>query len=98
MIEMNKLKLNNNFKKLIEDRDIKIGAIADKLGFSRPEMSAYVNGKRYPRAERMKKIAEYLGVKIEDIFFWYLYLFNILDLIKIYETDFNYKTYIYGQI
>jgi len=69
MIEMNKLKLNNNFKKLIEDRDIKIGAIADKLGFSRPEMSAYVNGKRYPRAERMKKIAEYLGVKIEDIFF-----------------------------
>ncbi|MBA7538044.1 hypothetical protein ES705_30318 [subsurface metagenome] len=67
--EMNKLKTKTKLKKLIEERGLKIGIIADKLGFSRTEMSSYVLGKRYPQAERMKKIADYLNVKIEDIFF-----------------------------
>lgn len=60
---------SNKLKELIEKRGLIIGVIADRLGFSRPEMSAYVNGRRFPQAERMKKIADYLGVKIEDIFF-----------------------------
>ena len=66
--------MDTKLKKLLEDRGLKIGVIADRLGFSRPEMSEYANGKRYPQAKRMKEIADYLNVKIEDIFFWYLYL------------------------
>jgi len=66
---MNKTKTETKLKKLIEERGLKIGVIADRLGFSRTEMSSYVLGKRYPQAERMKKIADYLNVKIEDIFF-----------------------------
>lgn len=66
---MNKTKTETKLKELIEERGLKTGIIADRLGFSRTEMSMYVLGKRYPQAERMKKIADYLNVKIEDIFF-----------------------------
>lgn len=61
--------MKTKLKELIDKKDLKSGRIALKLGFSQSEMSAYINGRRYPQAKRMKKIADYLGVKIEDIFF-----------------------------
>lgn len=41
--------------------------IADAVGCSRQSISNWENGKGAPRGDVLKRIASYLGVKIDDI-------------------------------
>lgn len=41
--------------------------IADELGVSSATVSDWANGKKYPRVDKMQRIADYLGVLISDL-------------------------------
>ena len=60
-----------NFSQLLKSIRMEKGfsqkEIAEKLGVSQPSYAQYENGKRNPKAETIKKIADALGVSIEEI-------------------------------
>ena len=60
-----------NFSQLLKSIRMEKGfsqkEIAEKLGVSQPSYAQYEPGKRNPKAETIKKIADALGVSIEEI-------------------------------
>jgi len=63
MKKLNKDKL----KSILEDRNITQTKLADGLDLTPPTISAWLNGKKNPDNENLKKICEFLDVSVNDI-------------------------------
>lgn len=51
-----------NFRKILEARDLTQADVAKALGYTASTVSDWGKGKSYPRVDRMQKLAEYLRV------------------------------------
>ena len=58
----------NNIKRIIEEKGMKQVAIAERAGFTASEFSNMLNGRKLLRAEYIPKIANALGVDLNEIF------------------------------
>nr|DAZ78888.1 MAG TPA: Repressor protein CI [Caudoviricetes sp.] len=59
----------NKLKKLRTDRDLKQIELAKEIGVTKQTMSCYELGVIKPSLDKAKKIADFFGCSIEDIFF-----------------------------
>ena len=59
--------MGEKLKKMLEEKNVKQVDIARLLGVSEVLVSRYVSGQSNPTVPSVKKIAEYLGCKIDDI-------------------------------
>ena len=59
--------MGEKLKRMLEKRNVKQVDIARLLGVSEVMVSRYVNGLSDPTIRSAKKMAEYLGCKIDDI-------------------------------
>ena len=55
-------------KKILKDRGIKVGTLAEKVGVTQPSMSNIINGRVNTTLETLEKIADILGVEIWELF------------------------------
>jgi|GEM_PF-732554 Predicted transcriptional regulators len=55
-------KKNNNFSKLLQEKNIKPSHLAKELGMSAGLIGDYLSGRSSPTGERLAKIAEYFDV------------------------------------
>lgn len=51
-----------NVQRLMDERGINQGELADKIGVSKAVISSWMTGTRYPRMPKIEKLAEYFGV------------------------------------
>ncbi|UXR69076.1 helix-turn-helix transcriptional regulator [Staphylococcus sp. IVB6246] len=58
----------NNFKKAMFLKGFNLSDLSNKAEVSTTYLSQIVNGKKIPSPKTSKKIADALGVEIEDIF------------------------------
>lgn len=58
----------NNLKEVRENKKMTQEELGDVLGLSQETISQYEAGTRTPNIHMAKKIAEFFGVKVEDIF------------------------------
>ena len=63
----NKLVFAKNLKRLMDDRDISRKDIANILGISYFTVSDWVNGKKYPRMDKVELLANYFGILKSDL-------------------------------
>ena len=56
-----------NLKRLIQQKGVDQGTVADAIGISRAMMSYYVTAKKYPRLKNMLKLQEYFGVDLDTL-------------------------------
>jgi DNA-binding XRE family transcriptional regulator len=59
--------VTSRLKEIIDDRGLKQGYIAERVGVRQSTISEVVRGKRLPTLPVALKIADVLGVRIEDI-------------------------------
>ncbi|MGE6720191.1 helix-turn-helix transcriptional regulator [Peribacillus frigoritolerans] len=57
-----------NIEKLIRDRGLKKGFIAEKLGISSKQLRNYEIGESYIPMPKAYKLAKLLGVKVDDLY------------------------------
>ena len=66
-------KLNEPFstgmKAIIAEKGLKQGHVAQKAGFTPQEFSDMMNGRRLIKACEIPRIAEALGVSVNDVYF-----------------------------
>ena len=66
-------KLNEPFstgmKVIIAEKGLKQGRVAQKAGFTPQEFSDMLNGRRLIKACEIPRIAEALGVSVNDVYF-----------------------------
>lgn len=66
-------KLNEPFstgmKVIIAEKGLKQGHVAQKAGFTTQEFSDMMNGRRLIKACEIPRIAEALGVSVNDVYF-----------------------------
>lgn len=55
------------FKALLKEKDITGAQLGRRIGVSRALVSAWMRGKSVPRTPYVPKIAEALGVSVEEI-------------------------------
>lgn len=60
--------MNLRLKEICETKKIAVGALADKIGMSRPNMYNLVNGKITPSVEKLNEIATALDVELWELF------------------------------
>lgn len=60
--------MNLRLKEICETKKIAVGALADKIGMSRPNMYNLVNGKITPSVEKLNEIAIALDVELWELF------------------------------
>ncbi len=59
----------NNLNDLIKSSGLKKHKIATHIGVADSTLTRYINNQTYPNIYKLKKLAEILNVKIEDIKF-----------------------------
>jgi len=57
----------HNLKKLRKARSLTQSKLAEKLGINRATLASYEEGRAEPRFEKLKQIAAYLNVSIDDL-------------------------------
>ena len=57
----------NNIKKLLDQKGILQKEFALDIGVSQPTVSDWINNKKDPRGENLRKVADYFGVSTNDI-------------------------------
>lgn len=62
------LKLNVRFKTLLWTRDMKQYELANKIKIPESYVSKIINGRMVPTEDQMNKIAEALGVGVNELF------------------------------
>lgn len=67
MTNMNKKRIGERLRALRGDRDSK--SVANELGISVSALFMYERGERIPRDQIKKRIAQYFGTTVEEIFF-----------------------------
>lgn len=55
-------------KEILKEKDIKVGDFAEKLGMKQSNMSSIINSKSNPSLEMLQKIADELGVGLNELF------------------------------
>ena len=55
------------FKELLKQKDIHGAQLARKLGYQRAIVSAWVTARARPTTDTLPKIAEILGVSVEEV-------------------------------
>ncbi len=61
--------MENNLKEFITKSGLKQSHIASKLGISNNTLSCYISGRRNPKVNTAKKLADILNCSVADIFF-----------------------------
>lgn len=65
--EQIKLTFSKNLKKLMyEHEKLQVDLIRD-LGLKRATVSEWINGKAYPRMDKVQLLADYFGVQVSDL-------------------------------
>lgn len=63
----NKFIFSKNLQKLMADKNVSRKDIANYLGISYFTVSDWVNGKKYPRMDKVELLARYFGVLKSDL-------------------------------
>lgn len=63
----NKYIFSKNLKRLMENKGVSRREIADILGISYFTVTDWVNGKKYPRMDKVELLANYFGVLKSDL-------------------------------
>lgn len=66
-IEDIKLKFAQNLKKIMQKRNKTQSDLVKDLSFRQATVSDWLNGKKYPRMDKVEKLANYLGVSINEL-------------------------------
>ena len=66
-IEEIKLKFSKNLKNIMQRHDKTQGDIVRDLNFRQATVSDWLNGKKYPRMDKIEKLANYFGISINDL-------------------------------
>ncbi|MCK8825364.1 helix-turn-helix transcriptional regulator [Fuchsiella alkaliacetigena] len=61
--------MKNKLSELRENKDLTQEQLAEKLDISASAIGMYEIGKRFPKLQTAKKIADFFGVSIEEVFF-----------------------------
>jgi transcriptional regulator with XRE-family HTH domain len=56
-----------NLRKYMEGRGITQKELAEKIGVSAPTMNDWLQAKKYPRIDKIEKLADYFGVLKSDL-------------------------------
>ena len=56
-----------NLKKLMEGKEINQKELAKIIGVSAPTMNDWLQAKKYPRIDKIEKLADYFGVLKSDL-------------------------------
>jgi transcriptional regulator with XRE-family HTH domain len=56
-----------NLRKYMESRGITQKELAEKIGVSAPTMNDWLQAKKYPRIDKIEKLADYFGVLKSDL-------------------------------
>lgn len=62
-----KYRFCSNVLKILDEQRMKQGELAEKVGCAQPTMSHWLNGYSMPNIYSALKIAEVLGVSIDDL-------------------------------
>lgn len=63
----NKYIFSKNLQRLMDKKQVSRKDIADYLGISYFTVSDWVNGKKYPRMDKVERLANYFGVLKSDL-------------------------------
>lgn len=66
-IEEIKLKFSKNLKSIMQKHNKTQGDIVKDLNFRQATVSDWLNGKKYPRMDKIEKLASYFGISINDL-------------------------------
>lgn len=66
-IEDIKLKFAQNLKNIMQKQNKTQSDLVKDLSFRQATVSDWLNGKKYPRMDKVKKLANYLGVSINEL-------------------------------
>lgn len=77
--------MKTRLKVLRAEKNLTQAQLAKALGTNQPTVSAWERGDNIPRAPMMQKIADYFGVKKEDIF---LTAFHYSKQLKVTKVSF----------
>lgn len=66
-IEDIKLKFAQNLKNIMQKRNKTQSDLVKNLSFRQATVSDWLNGKKYPRMDKVEKLANYLGVSINEL-------------------------------
>ena len=62
--------VKNRLKKILEERGIKQTWLAEQVGVTRQTMSNLINNRFCPSLDIAFKIANVLGLKLDDVFYY----------------------------
>ena len=57
----------NVVQSIMKERNVSVSELARRMGRHRPDVSAYVNGRRQPKTESAKAMAIALDVSLDDL-------------------------------
>lgn len=66
-IEDIKLKFAQNLKNIMQKQNKTQSDLVKDLSFRQATVSDWLNGKKYPRMDKVEKLANYLGVSINEL-------------------------------
>lgn len=65
--EWSKQVFSRNLRKYIADSKITQKELADAVGVSAPTLNEWVAGKKFPRIDKVQKLADYFGILKSDL-------------------------------
>ena len=63
----NKITMSNNLKKYLKINNISRNQLSESLGISYSTISDWINGKAYPRIDKIEMMANYFGIEKSDL-------------------------------
>ena len=63
----NKITMSNNLKKYLKINNISRNQLSESLGISYSTISDWINGKAYPRIDKIEMMANYFGINKSDL-------------------------------
>lgn len=60
--------MKNNISKLINERGYKKKYVAAEIGITPTQLSNWISGRSLPTIDKAFKLADLLGVKVDDLF------------------------------
>ena len=63
----NKMTMSNNLKKYLNINNISRNQLSESLGISYSTISDWINGKAYPRIDKIEMMANYFGINKSDL-------------------------------
>lgn len=63
----NKITMSNNLKKYLKINNVSRNQLSESLGISYSTISDWINGKAYPRIDKIEMMANYFGINKSDL-------------------------------